>query len=229
MTNLEAVKALQKADVLKMRGRGSGGYYYDDNTIYDAGCFDWEIVCTPEGGYTQEYDFSHYENMSNDEYYDQDTHTHPMDDNPSDLIQRGIEVVNRFLNGDNPIVVSDKVIEVANLTSMGITTHGFALNAIQDAAKGAAELSALGKLATGVSAGGALLGAVVSIYDATDGNTTPQDIGMLVAAGLGAAATVVGMITTAPLWVAGLTAGAIVVTFVSLCLPDNEGQSTSNY
>lgn len=36
------------------------------------------------------------------------------------------------------------------------------------------------------------------------------------------------MITTAPL-VAGLTAGAIVVTLVSLCLPDKEGQSTSNY
>lgn len=60
--------------------------------------------------------------------------------------------------------MSDKVVEAANLTSMGITTHGFALNAIQDAA-----------------------------------------------------------------WVAGLAAGAIVVTFVSLCLPDNEGQSTSNY
>ena len=43
MTKLNTLKALQKAEVLQMRGRGCCGYGDDDFDI-DFGCFDWEVI-----------------------------------------------------------------------------------------------------------------------------------------------------------------------------------------
>lgn len=55
MTGLKTIRALQKSEALQMRGRGCGGYGGDDFD-FDFGCFDWEVVCTPEGGHIEDYD-----------------------------------------------------------------------------------------------------------------------------------------------------------------------------
>ena len=231
MTNLEIVKALQKADVLKMRGRGSGGYNYYDDRIYNAGCYDWEVVCTPDGGYTQEYDFSHYENMFNENYgyYDEDTHTHPINLSNSDLsrdIQIGQEVLDSIKNGDVPIVVDNKVRDFLSGTSLAagvhdVSCHQIVEHFIDEMTKDVVKVANVGK-AVGIA--GAAIGVGVAIYDLKDGDITESDVWGTV----GAAAGVASVIISGPVgWVfGGISVG---VGLYSYYLDANSSDGNNGY
>lgn len=220
MRNDIALKALCTADVLKMRGRGSGCYDYQDYTEYDAGCFDWDVECVAEA--PQEYDFEHdwgRLNIGDEEYVDE----RPMAEDPSASTQRGMEVIDSLRNGDNLIVMSDTLKRALDLTSTGITAHAVASEALQEASNSSTELAALGKFAKGVGWVGTGLGLFLSIADLTDGNATAQDKAMFAASLAGVA---VGFYTTAPLWVIGIP---VVMTFAAYALPDDGDQSKTGY
>ena len=236
MKEISGVMALRKADILRMRGRGSGDYDYQVNVNY--GCFDWEVVCTASGGYTQDFDSSEYDYdwLSNGEFgdgYGDADADGGFSINQSEYVKSGMEVVEGFENGDNHVFVSDSLKEALNLGSTCVTGHSFALSAIEEAAKGAPELATLGKFARGIGGAGAAIGVILSVDDLRDGHITPQDIGMAIGAGLGAAAAIIGVFCTAPvLLTAGAVAGglSVCVTFFSYCLSDEEDkQSQTGY
>lgn len=180
-----------------MRGCGFSSYNYND-VIYDAGCYDWEVVCTPDGGYTEDFDNSYLESLFSsewEEYCSNDSlqgscsgsSCGKVGYSESDYIRMGLEEVDNFSKGNNPIILTPELEQALNLGSTCVTAHTFAIDAIQCAAKEAPQLATLGKLAGSVSIGSSFVGAYLSYKDALDGNMTAQDIGMAVASTLGLA------------------------------------------
>ena len=230
MTHLRKIQAIQKAEVLQMRGCGFSSYNYND-VIYDAGCYDWEVVCSPADSYTEDFDNSYLESLFSsewEEYCSNDSlqgscsgsSCGKIGYSESDYIRMGLEEVDNFSKGNNPIILTPELEQALNLGSTCVTAHTFAIDAIQCAAKEAPQLATLGKLAGSVSIGSSFVGAYLSYKDALDGNMTAQDIGMAVASTLGLAASVLFIASAAPVVVTGLSVASVVVTFFSYCLPD---------
>ena len=240
MTHLRKIQAMQKAEVLQMRGGGFSSYNYND-VIYDAGCYDWEVVCTPDGGYTEDFDNSYLESLFSsewEEYCSNDSlqgscsgsSCGKIGYSESDYIRMGLEEVDNFSKGNNPIILTPELEQALNLGSTCVTAHTFALDAIQQAAKEAPELAALGKLASKVSFVGGVVGVCLSIRDLSDGNATQQDVGMLVGSILGIAAGCLSFCVAAPVIVTGLSIASVAVTFFSYALPDTGDETkVSNY
>ena len=238
MTHLRKIQAMQKAEVLQMRGCGFSSYNYND-VIYDAGCYDWEVVCTPDGGYTEDFDNSYLESLFSsewEEYCSNDSlqgscsgsSCGKVGYSESDYIRMGLEEVDNFSKGNNPIILSTELEQAINLGCTCVTGHTFAIDAIQCAAKEAPQLATLGKLAGSVSIGSSVIGAYLSIKDASDGNTTAQDIGMVVASSLVLIASALCFTPAAPVVVTGFTVASVVVTFFSYCLPDTSDEVSNN-
>jgi len=239
---------------LQERGRGCCGY--GDEYDYDFGCFDWEVVCTPEGGYTVDYDpdfdwgdyngdcyeyrddIDRYHTVYLDrEYnyaqYEYDymcsdrKHYDPLRTWGHDKID-GSYAVGDILNGDAPLIMDEKTMEALNLTSTCISAHEIALSAIQQASQDGTLLASIGKMARGVGVAGSIVGAYVAACDLNDGHQTPQDWGQAVGAGLGLTATILGLTVSAPVSVP-LGIGAMVVTFFSYTLDDSADHQQTQY
>ena len=133
MTHLRKIQAIQKAEVLQMRGCGFSSYNYND-VIYDAGCYDWEVVCTPDGGYTEDFDNSYLESLFSsewEEYCSNDSlqgscsgsSSGKVGYSESDYIRMGLEEVDNFSKGNNPIILSTELEQAINLGCTCVTGH----------------------------------------------------------------------------------------------------------
>ncbi len=127
MKKITAPMALLKSETLMMRGRGSSSYNYQDCLQYDSGCYDWEVVCTPEHNYIQEPDFSDY-SINYGEDYDEAAERGGfcLPSTVSDASQdyrNGLAVLDDIRNGDVPIVESNKVRDFFSASSTAISVH----------------------------------------------------------------------------------------------------------
>lgn len=254
MTKLNTLKALQKAEVLQMRGRGCCGYGDDDFDI-DFGCFDWEVICTPDGGYTVEYDpdfdwgdyngdcyeyhsdIDRYETIYLTHQYDYAAHEFELmrrDGNNYDSMRTwahdkidGDYAVGDIKNGDAPLIMDEKTMEC--LLSTGISAHEIALNAVQQAAKDGTVLASIGKMARGVGTSGAIVGAFVAFCDLEDGHRTPQDWGQAVGSALGLGSIILGACLVALVVVTAFGIGSMAITFFAYCLDDSADHQETKY
>ena len=240
MTHLRKLQALYTAETLRMRGCGLGSYNYD-YPLYDAGCYDWEVVCTPDCGYTEELDLSYLENQCKaewDNFYDNDARQGATSNSSagtcyddSFYLRRGLEEIENFKNGNSPVFLSPELEEKLGLVATGISSQEITFWGLQRAAEWAPDMVALGKLASKTSAVGTILGAYLSYNDLRDGNVSPQDIGNAVGTFLGGTALILGLFSIAPIVVTSLTIGSLAISFFSYCLPDtgDENQKSSTY
>ncbi len=200
--------ALLKSETLMMRGRGSSSYNYQDCLQYDSGCYDWEVVCTPEHNYIQVPDFSDY-SINYGEDYDEAAERggfclpSTVSDASKDY-RNGLAVLDDIRNGDVPIVESNKVRDFFSASSTAISVHDNFVHQVvehylDDLGEDVAKVAKIGRK---IGVVGAAVGAVVAIYDVSENGPTESNIWESVGAGVG----VIGCICGGPV---GWTLGGI--------------------
>ena len=206
MKRITAPMALLKSEALLMRGRGGGSYSYQDGPLYDAGCYDWEVVCTPEGNSCQEFDFSDYSFNFSEDYDDAaERGGFCLPQSRSDVSQdyrKGQAVLDDIRNGDVPIVESNKVRDFFAASSTAASVHDTFVHQVvehylDDLGEDVAKVAKIGRK---IGAAGVAVGFVVAIYDVSDGDVTESDIWETV----GACAGVAGWLFWGPVgWTLG--------------------------
>ncbi len=183
--------ALLKSETLMMRGRGSSSYNYQDCLQYDSGCYDWEVVCTPEHNYIQVPDFSDY-SINYGEDYDEAAERGGfcLPSTVSDASQDyriGQALLDDIRNGDVPIVESNKVRDFFSASSTAISVHdNFVHQVVEHYLDELGEdVAKVAKIGRKIGAAGAAVGFVVAMSDLSDGDVTESDIWETVGACVG--------------------------------------------
>ncbi len=212
MKKITAPMALLKSETLMMRGRGSSSYNYQDGPLYNAGCYDWEVVCTPENNYIQAYDFSDYGFNYGDDYDEAaERGGFSLPSTVSDASQdyrNGLAVLDDIRNGDVPIVESNKVRDFFSASSTAISVHDTFVHQVvehylDDLGEDVAKVAKIGRK---IGVVGATVGVLVSLYDVSEKGPTESIIWEAVGAGVG----FIGCFAAGPV---GWTLGGI-----SLCM-----------
>ncbi len=192
MKKITAPMALLKSETLMMRGRGCGSYNYQDCLQYDSGCYDWEVVCTPEHNYIQEPDFSDY-SINYGEDYDEAAERGGfcLPSTVSDASQdyrNGLAVLDDIRNGDVPIVESNKVRDFFSASSTAISVHdNFVHQVVEHYLDNLGEdVTKVAKIGRKIGAVGVAVGVFVAIYDVNEKGFTDTNMLGLVGSGLGA-------------------------------------------
>ncbi len=190
--------ALLKSETLKMRGRGSSSYNYQDGPLYNAGCYEWEVVCTPDNNYIQAYDFSDYGFNYGDDYDEAaERGGFCLPSTVSDASQdyrNGLAVLDDIRNGDVPIVESNKVRDFFSASSTAISVHDTFVHQVvehylDDLGEDVAKVAKIGRK---IGAAGATVGVVVAIFDVKEHGLTESTILESVGASAGVAACFLG-------------------------------------
>ena len=198
MKRITAPMALLKSEALLMRGRGGSSYSYQDGPLYDAGCYDWEVVCTPDNDNSQELDFSDYSfNFGEDYEAAAERGGFCLPQSRSDVshdYQKGQAVLDDIRNGDVPIVESNKVRDFFSASSTAASVHDTFVHQVvehylDDLGEDVAKVAKIGRK---IGAAGVAVGFVVAIYDVSDGDVTESDIWETVGACAGVAGWLLG-------------------------------------
>ena len=219
MKRISAPMALLKSEALLMRGRGGSSYSYQDGTLYDAGCYDWEVVCTPDSDNSLELDFSDYSfNFGEDYDAAAERGGFCLPQSRSDVSQdyrKGQAVLDDIRNGDVPIVESNKVRDFFSASSTAASVHDTFVHQVvehylDDLGEDVAKVAKIGK---GVGAVGAAVGFVVAIHDINEGGATDSNVLGLVGASIG----VFGGVLTGPVgWtLGGISLGISIYTYIN--------------
>ncbi len=210
--------ALLKSEALLLRGRGGSSYSYQDGPLYDAGCYDWEVVCTPEGNSCQEFDFSDY-SFNFGEDYDEAAERGGfcLPQSRTDISQdylKGQAVLDDIRNGDVPIVESNKVRDFFSASSTAVSVHDTFVHQVvehylDDLGEDVAKVAKIGRR---IGAVGAAVGVVVALYDVEENGITDANVIGLVGAGIGA----LGCVLTGPVgWMlGGVSLGISIYTYI---------------
>ena len=190
--------ALLKSEALLMRGRGGSSYSYQYGPLYDAGCYDWEVVCTPDSDNSQELDFSDYSfNFGEDYDAAAERGGFCLPQSRSDVsqdYQKGQAVLDDIRNGDVPIVESNKVRDFFAASSTAVSVHDtFVYQVVEhyldDLGEDVAKVAKIGRK---VGAVGAAVGFVVALHDVGENGFTESTIWESVGACAGVAACFLG-------------------------------------
>ncbi len=191
MKKITAPMALLKSETLLMRGRGCSSYNYQDCLQYDSGCYDWEVVCTPEHNYIQETDFSDY-GINYGEDYDEAAERGGfcLPSTISDASQDyriGQALLDDIRNGDVPIVESNKVRDFFSASSTAISVHDNFVHQVvehylDDLGEDVVKVAKIGRK---IGAVGVAVGVVVAIYDAKENGVTESTMWEALGAGIG--------------------------------------------
>ena len=183
--------ALLKSEALLMRGRGGSSYSYQDYPLYDSGCYDWEVVCTPDRDNSQEFDFSDYSFNFGEDYDDAaEQGGFCLPQSRSDASQdyrTGQAVLDDIRNGDVPIVESNKVRDFFAASSTAASVHDTFVHQVvehylDDLGEDVAKVAKVGRK---IGAVGATVGVVIAIYDAKENGLTESTIWETVGSGIG--------------------------------------------
>ena len=181
-----------------MRGRGGCSYSYQDGTLYDAGCYDWEVVCTPDSDNSQELDFSDYSfNFGEDYDAAAERGGFCLPQSRSDVsqdYQKGQAVLDDIRNGDIPIVESNKVRDFFAASSTAVSVHDTFVHQVvehylDDLGEDVAKVAKIGRK---VGAVGAAVGFVVALHDVGENGFTESTTWESVGACAGVAACFLG-------------------------------------
>ena len=198
MKRITAPMALLKSEALLMRGRGGSSYSYQYGPLYDAGCYDWEVVCTPDSDNSQELDFSDYSfNFGEDYDAAAERGGFCLPQSRSDVsqdYQKGQAVLDDIRNGDVPIVESNKVRDFFAASSTAVSVHDtFVYQVVEhyldDLGEDVAKVAKIGRK---VGAVGAAVGFVVALHDVGENGFTESTIWESVGACAGVAACFLG-------------------------------------
>ena len=198
MKRITAPMALLKSEALLMRGRGGCSYSYQDGTLYDAGCYDWEVVCTPDSDNSQELDFSDYSfNFGEDYEAAAERGGFCLPQSRSDVsqdYQKGQAVLDDIRNGDIPIVESNKVRDFFAASSTAVSVHDTFVHQVvehylDDLGEDVAKVAKIGRK---VGAVGAAVGFVVALHDVGENGFTESTTWESVGACAGVAACFLG-------------------------------------
>ncbi len=222
--------ALLKSETLMMRGRGSSSYNYQDGLQYNAGCYDWEVVCTPEHNYIQESDFSDYSINYGDDYDEAaERGGFCLPSTVSDASQdyrNGLAVLDDIRNGDVPIVESNKVRDFFSASSTAISVHDNFVHQVvehylDDLGEDVAKVAKIGRK---IGVVGATVGVVVAIYDAKENGLTESTVWESIGSGVG----FIGCLCGGPV---GWTLGGIslCISFYTYYLDSQYYKSNSSY
>ena len=190
--------ALLKSEALLMRGRGGSSYSYQDGPLYDAGCYDWEVVCTPDNDNSQELDFSDYSfNFGEDYDAAAERGGFCLPQSRSDVsqdYQKGQAVLDDIRNGDIPIVESNKVRDFFAASSTAVSVHDTFVHQVvehylDDLGEDVAKVAKIGRK---VGAVGAAVGFVVALHDVGENGFTESTTWESVGACAGVAACFLG-------------------------------------
>ena len=212
MKKISTPMSLLKSETLLMRGRGGSSYSYQDGPLYDAGCYDWEVVCSPDSDDSQEPDFSDY-SFNFGEDYDEAAERGGfcLPQSRSDVSQdyrAGQAVLDDIRNGDVPIVESSKVRDFFAASSTAASVHDTFVHQVvehylDDLGEDVAKVAKIGRK---IGVAGATVGVFVAVHDVAENGLTESTIWESIGAGVG----VVGCILGGPV---GWTLGG-----VSLCI-----------
>ena len=202
-----------------MRGRGGSSYSYQDYPLYDSGCYDWEVVCTPDSDNSQEFDFSDYSFNFGEDYdaaAEQGGFCLPQSrSDVSQDYQKGQAVLDDIRNGDVPIVESNKVRDFFAASSTAASVHDTFVHQVvehylDDLGEDVAKVAKIGRK---IGAVGATVGVFVALYDVEESGFTDDNILGLVGAGLG----VLGCVLTGPVgWtLGGISLGVSIYTYIN--------------
>ena len=181
-----------------MRGRGGSSYSYQYGPLYDAGCYDWEVVCTPDSDNSQELDFSDYSfNFGEDYDAAAERGGFCLPQSRSDVsqdYQKGQAVLDVIRNGDVPIVESNKVRDFFAASSTAVSVHDTFVHQVvehylDDLGEDVAKVAKIGRK---VGAVGAAVGFVVALHDVGENGFTESTIWESVGACAGVAACFLG-------------------------------------
>ena len=198
MKRITAPMALLKSEALLMRGRGGSSYSYQYGPLYDAGCYDWEVVCTPDSDNSQELDFSDYSfNFGEDYDAAAERGGFCLPQSRSDVsqdYQKGQAVLDDIRNGDVPIVESNKVRDFFAASSTAVSVHDTFVHQVvehylDDLGEDVAKVAKIGRK---VGAVGAAVGFVVALHDVGENGFTESTIWESVGACAGVAACFLG-------------------------------------
>ena len=198
MKRITAPMALLKSEALLMRGRGGSSYSYQYGPLYDAGCYDWEVVCTPDSDNSQELDFSDYSfNFGEDYDAAAERGGFCLPQSRSDVsqdYQKGQAVLDVIRNGDVPIVESNKVRDFFAASSTAVSVHDTFVHQVvehylDDLGEDVAKVAKIGRK---VGAVGAAVGFVVALHDVGENGFTESTIWESVGACAGVAACFLG-------------------------------------
>lgn len=230
---ISPILLMLQAEKLKNRGCGSGDYdyveYYVDGNGDINGFLD-QVVITPDGGYTEDYDWnindwgqgypdddyaSDYDDDYRDDHgsYNGGSGSNENSTSAEDNIETGRQFVDSLQNGDINITLSPDLL--GSLAQVG-DVMGFTDDMLETLKSNSGLLGTIGswlsKFALGYSA--------VSVYVSfTDGEISPRDV-----ANLGA--TLLGV---AGIWVAPLGALSFVLATAAHAIPgDQGGQGTGS-
>ena len=230
MKRITAPMALLKSETLLMRGRGSSSYSYQDGPLYDSGCYDWEVVCTPDSDNSQEFDFSDY-SFNFGEDYDaaagQGGFCLPQSrSDVSQDYQKGQAVLDDIRSGDVPIVESNKVRDFFAASSTAASVHDTFVHQVvehylDDLGEDVAKVAKIGRK---IGVVGATVGVVVAVYDVNENGLTESTIWESVGAGIGA----IGCLCGGPVgWtLGGISLGISLYTYY---LDSQTSNSNSTY
>ena len=230
MKRITAHMALLKSEALLMRGRGGSSYSYQDGTLYDAGCYDWEVVCTPDSDNSQEFDFSDY-SFNFGEDYDaaagQGGFCLPQSrSDVSQDYQKGQAVLDGIRNGDVPIVESNKVRDFFAASSTAVSVHDTFVHQVvehylDDLGEDVAKVAKIGRK---IGVIGATVGVFVALHDVGENGLTESTIWESVGAGV----CVLGCLCGGPVgWtLGGISLGISLYTYY---LDSQLSKSNSSY
>ena len=230
MKRITAPMALLKSEALLLRGQGGSSYSYQDGPLYDSGCYDWEVVCTPDRDNSQELDFSDYSfnfGEDYDEAAEQGGFCLPQSrSDVSQDYQKGQAVLDDIRNGDVPIVESNKVRDFFAASSTAASVHDTFVHQVvehylDDLGEDVAKVAKIGRK---IGIVGVTVGVVVSVYDISEKGPTESNIWESIGAGVG----VIGCLCGGPV---GWTLGGISlgISIYSYYLDSQSFKSNSSY
>ena len=230
MKRITAPMALLKSEALLLRGRGGSSYSYQDGPLYDSGCYDWEVVCTPDSDNSQEFDFSDYSFNFGEDYDDAaERGGFCLPQSHSDVSQdyrTGQAVLDDIRNGDVPIVESNKVRDFFSASSTAASVHDTFVHQmvehyLDDLGEDVAKVAKIGRK---IGIVGVTVGVVVLVYDISEKGPTESNIWESIGAGVG----VIGCLCGGPV---GWTLGGISlgISIYSYYLDSLSFKSNSSY
>jgi hypothetical protein len=188
------------------------GWYWDPYT--QSYMPDWEVVVTPDGSGTTDYDYSDWYNEWGNDYYDTDygngsgyvdTANESYDSSDLEVGYEAVDELAQDLENGEVITLQHNSATDAVLTStsLALTAKSLSSTIIETLKANMGAIGTIGRVAGGLGVG---LGTIQFVLGATDGEVSAADWCTLGATALGATALGISMFANAPVW---LTIGTI--------------------
>lgn len=225
---ISPILLMLQAEKLKNRGCGSGDYdyveYYVDGNGDINGFLD-QVVITPDGGYTEDYDWNindwgqgypddDYASDYDDDYRDDhDSYNGGSGSNENSTsaennIETGTQFVDSLQNGDINVTLSSELL--SSLAQVGDVT-GFTSDVLESLKGNSSLLGTIGGWLSRYALGYSTISVIMGL---TDGETSPRDLVNL-------GATILGV---AGIWVPPLGVVSFIVATAANAVPGDQGK-----